>query len=97
MENKFHFLCPKINPPDGFIFKLKINPFPMDLFLTFLVVTKFLCKWTIQPSLPGIPVTMEIPPPHPPLPAGNSLYQLPRLQRGLRHCIIVIVFALMVV
>ena len=35
------------------------------------------------------------PPPHPPLPAGNSLYQLPRRQRGLRHCIIA--FTLMVV
>jgi len=36
MKNQFYFLYPKINPlPDGFIFKLKINPFPMDLFLTF--------------------------------------------------------------
>ncbi len=50
MENQFHFLYPKINPLHGFIFKLKINPFQMDLFLTFfggkpvpLQVDKFTC------------------------------------------------------
>ncbi len=31
MENQFHFLYPKINPPDGFIFKLKINPFLREM------------------------------------------------------------------
>ena len=42
----------------------------MDLFLIqwiyfrlFIVVNQFLRKWTIRPSLPEIPVTMEIPPP----------------------------------
>ena len=42
----------------------------MDLFLIqwiyfrlFIVVNQFLRKWTIRPSLPEIPVTMDIPPP----------------------------------
>jgi hypothetical protein len=88
------FVFQNIMLSDGFIFSVKINPFQMDLSL-FLVVGRFLRKWTIHPSLPEIPVTMEPPPPHPPLPAGNSLYQLPRRQRGFRHYIIA--FSLMVV
>jgi len=67
----------------------------MDLFSTFFVVNQFLRKWTIHRSLPEIPMTMEPLPSHPPLPASNSLYQLPRRQRGFRHSIIA--FALMVI
>ena len=47
----------------------------MDLFLIqwiyfrlFIVVNQFLRKWTIRPSLPEIPVTMDIPPPPPTAP-----------------------------
>ncbi len=66
----------------------------MDLFSTFfggkpvpLQVDKF--TRVFQKS----PLTMDNPPP--PLPAGNSLYQLPRRQRGFGHCNIA--FSLMVV
>jgi hypothetical protein len=64
MKNQFHFLYPKINPPDGFIFKLKINPFPMDLFLPFF------CGKPVPPQVDNSPESSRnprdngTPPPH---------------------------------
>jgi hypothetical protein len=53
------------------------------------VVTQFLRKWTIQPSLPEIPVTMETPPP-PTAPGRQfsvSIAALPKRVTSLHHCV----------
>ena len=67
----------------------------MDLFLTFFGGNPVPPQVDNSAESSRNPRDNGTPPPHPPLPAGNSLYQLPRRQRGLRHCIIA--FALMVV
>ena len=54
------------------------------------MVIQFLRKWTIQPSLPEIPVTMEIPPPPPTAPGRQfsvSTAAPPKRVPSLHHCV----------